>query len=105
MMLPDKKKMLTTVIARLKKDSSSEESKAPTKDDVEQDSSIGHESAMEEFISAVHSKNAKSAVSALKNFMSMHEDEEEANEKEEEGPVQDESVKSEPVQGVVPKKY
>jgi len=108
MMMPDKKKMLTTVISKLKSNGSSEESKAPTKDDVEQDSSIGNTSAMDEFISAVHSKDSKKAVESLKSFISMHEAEEDNDQptnKDEEGPVQDESSDSEPVQGIKPIVY
>lgn len=75
MIMSDKKKMLTTVISKLKGDMPSEEAKAPSKDDVEQDGSVGYHSAMDEFISAVHGKDAKKAHSALKSYMEMCEDE------------------------------
>lgn len=101
LMSDNKKKIVTTLIGRLKGDKE-EMSEAPSKDGVEQDSSVGYHSAMDEFISAVHSKDAKKAHSALKSYMDMCEDEEESKD-----PADASNV--EPVSsvdnGLLPKKY
>lgn len=73
-MMQDKKKAVSVLIARMKKPSE-EVSKAPEKDGVEQDSSMGLESAADEIMSAVESKNPKALVSALKSFMEMCDNE------------------------------
>lgn len=71
MIMPDKKKAVSVLIARMKQPKEEQVSKAPEKDGVEQDSSIGLESAADEIMSAVESKNAKALVEALKSFMEM----------------------------------
>lgn len=63
----DKKKMVTIIAGKLG------EKPVETENDVEQDKSIGLESAAEEIISAVHSKSPKAVVEAMKSFMEMCE--------------------------------
>lgn len=72
MMSDNKKKMATLIIGKMNGESE-EAPKNASGDEVDHD--MGYESAAEEMIQAIHSKDAKALKSALKSFISMCMDE------------------------------
>lgn len=66
MLMKDNKRSITTIISGL---GAPEQEAKP--DNVEQDASIGLDTAAEEILKAVESKSPKALVEALKSFMEM----------------------------------
>jgi hypothetical protein len=81
LMQPDKKKMASLIIASAgpKKDEIQE---APTKDGAEQDNSIAEQSAAEDVMAAIESKDPKALVSAFKALMEICDSQEDSAEQE-----------------------
>ena len=79
----DKKKMVTTIIGKLGRP---EMEKAPEKDGVEQDDSIGLESCADEIIQAVEEKSPKKLVEAMRSMMEMLDEDNDEQENQEEEP-------------------
>lgn len=75
LMKDDKNKMASVIVASMgKKPGESEESEmAPEVDGVEQDDSVGMESAAEELLAAVEQKSVKGIVEAFKAMYEMYE--------------------------------
>lgn len=69
-MMGDKKKMVAGIMSKLNDPQPSEQS-VPTQDGVEQDDSIGLESAAEELVSAIDSKSPKAIAAAFKSMLEM----------------------------------
>ena len=80
-MQPDKKKMASLIIASSgpKKDEMQE---SPQKDGAEQDNSIAEESAAEDVMAALESKDPKALVSAFKALMEICDMQEDSAEQE-----------------------
>lgn len=81
LMQPDKKKMASLIIASAgPKGEKMEE--APQKDGAEQDNSIAEESAAEDVMAALESKDPKALVSAFKALMEICDMQEDSAEQE-----------------------
>jgi hypothetical protein len=74
MMSDDKKKQATVIIAKMKEGKKPSMEQAPTNEagDME-DNSIAVDSAVEELIAAIHSKDAPAVKEALMSFMDLCE--------------------------------
>ncbi len=68
MIMPDKKKLSTVIVAKMRGDKPDEMSKAP---EVPEDSSIAKESAAEELLAAVEAKDAKAIVAAFESMLEL----------------------------------
>lgn len=83
MLLDNKKKMASIIVAKLKGDG--EYGQSEVKEGPEQDNSMAMEACGKKMLSAIEGKDAKSLVSALKEMLDMVEVEEEKSEPEEVG--------------------
>lgn len=79
MIMSDKKKPAMLILAKMKK-GKEEEGPAPMKDGAEQDDSIGMDTAAEELLKAIESKDARALKEALVSLMDMYEARSEAEE-------------------------
>lgn len=88
MMMSDKKKPSTLIIAKMRAGKPEEQSEAPTSDmGGQDDSSMAKESAAEELLKAIESKSAAGIAEAFSNMMELcgqHESSESEEEKSEE---------------------
>jgi hypothetical protein len=75
MMMADSKKKASTLILKKLVDGSEEASEAPSIDGIEQDSSLGQDSAAEEILQAIESKDAAALKSAIRSMVQMCMDE------------------------------
>lgn len=86
MMMPDKKKISTVIIAKMRKDKPEEMQEAPRSEmGGEDDSSIAKESAAEELLKAIEAKNPAAIAEAFSSMMELcggeeYEEEEESEE-------------------------
>lgn len=72
MMMTDKKKPATLIIAKMRKDKPDEEAAAPmSPEGAENDDSMAKESAAEELLKAIESKSAKAIVEAFDSMMEL----------------------------------
>lgn len=76
----DKKKLMTTIVGKLKGDGL-----PPLPTSTESDSSIGKEAAARKLMSAIKADDAKATVSALEDFFTLFEGEEDVTEGPEAG--------------------
>lgn len=79
MIMSSKKKPSTLIVAKLREGKPEEMSEAP----VEQDDSIAKDSAAEELLAAIHSKDAKALKEAFSSMLELCGEAEEASESEE----------------------
>lgn len=88
MMMPDKKKISTVIIAKMRKDKPEEMQEAPRSEmGGEDDSSIAKESAAEELLKAIEAKNPVAIAEAFSSMMELcgeHEVQESEEEESEE---------------------
>lgn len=82
MMLTDKKKPATLIIARMKGDKEKMEPAEMSQDGAEQDDSMAKESAAEELLSAIKAGNAKAVAEAFSAMMELCDYEEPESEQE-----------------------
>jgi hypothetical protein len=85
-MMPDRKKSVGMIIARMKPDGEYKTEKKPEGEEDHNDMELAQEDAMRKFISSMESKDPKGMVSSLKDFIELcHEDYEEQDEEMMEG--------------------
>lgn len=83
-MSDDKKKQASVIIAKMKEGKASSPEAAPQNEAGDMvDNSIGVDSAVEELISAIHSKDVSAAKEALMSFMDLCESKEVESDSEE----------------------